>query len=222
MPASLCIHALARRAHLRDWCARFCIRRRGGNQLLEASLRWGQQNPMKPAREVCKDGCSASLHGEEAGFAVTKLGAEAGRRIGRAHGGKTTHGDRKSLTVDTVDQIEAFHRRNRTATGIWRKTAGHWRRRWRDAAASVEVAARLSDAPRCGAPATFTPEVICQIVALACKNPETLDVPISHWSQSELARQSVARGIVTSISHGSVGRFLKKRPISSHIATVTG
>ena len=102
--------------------------------------------------------------------------------------------------------------------GIWRKTAGHWRRRWRDAAASVEVAARLSDAPRCG----FTPEVICQIVALACKNPETLDVPISHWSQSELARQSVARGTVTSISHGSVGRFLKKRPISSHIATVTG
>jgi putative transposase len=106
--------------------------------------------------------------------------------------------------------------------GIWRKTAGQWRRRWRDAAASVEVAARLSDAPRCGAPATFTPEVICQIMALACKNPETLDVPISHWSQSELARQSVARGIVTSISHGSVGRFLKKRPISSRIATVTG
>jgi putative transposase len=106
--------------------------------------------------------------------------------------------------------------------GIWRKTAGHWRRRWRDAAASAGVAARLSDAPRCGAPATFTPEAICQIIALACENPETLDVPISHWSQSELARQSMARGIVKSISHGSVGRFLKKRPISSHIATVTG
>ena len=98
--------------------------------------------------------------------------------------------------------------------GIWRKTAGHWRRRWRDAPASDAVAARLSDAPRCGAPATFTPEVICQIIALACENPETLDVPISHWSQSELARQSVARGIIKSISHGSVGRFLKKRPIS--------
>ena len=106
--------------------------------------------------------------------------------------------------------------------GIWRKTAGHWRRRWREAAASAGVAARLSDAPRCGAPATFTPEVICQIIALACEDPETLDVPISHWSQSELARQSVARGIVKSISHGSVGRFLKKRPISSRIATVTG
>lgn len=106
--------------------------------------------------------------------------------------------------------------------GIWRKTAGHWRRRWRDAAASAGVAERLSDAPRCGAPATFTPEAICQIMALACEDPETLDVPISHWSQSELARQSIARGIVKSISHGSVGRFLKNRPISSRIATVTG
>jgi putative transposase len=115
--------------------------------------------------------------------------------------------------------------------GIWRKTAGHWRRRWRDAAASAGVAARLSDAPRGGAPAhalgpssrgTFTPEAICQIMALACEDPETLGVPISHWSQSELARQSVPRGIVKSISHGSVGRFLKKRPISSRTATVTG
>ncbi len=106
--------------------------------------------------------------------------------------------------------------------GIWRKTAGHWRRRWQDASASASVAERLSDAPRCGAPAMFTPEVICQIMALACEDPETLDVPISHWSQSELARQSVARGIVESISHGSVGRFLKNRPISSRTVTVTG
>jgi len=106
--------------------------------------------------------------------------------------------------------------------GIWRKTAGHWRRRWLTAEASAGVAARLGDAPRCGAPATFTPEIICQIMALACKAPGTLDVPLSHWSQSELARQSVALGIVESISHGSVGRFLKKRPISSRISTVTG
>jgi hypothetical protein len=57
--------------------------------------------------------------------------------------------------------------------------------------------------------------VICKIVALSCKDPETLDVPLSHWSQSELARQAVQRGIVESISHGSVGRFLKKKRILS-------
>ena len=75
--------------------------------------------------------------------------------------------------------------------------------------ASSGIAERLSDAPRSGAPATFTPEQICQIMAMACEDPERLDVPISHWSQSELARQAVRRGIVESISHGSVGRFLK-------------
>jgi hypothetical protein len=80
----------------------------------------------------------------------------------------------------------------------------------------------LSDAPRSGAPATFTPEAICQIIALACEDPATIDVPISHWSQSELARQAVERGIVKSISHGSVGRFLKKRLTSSRTATATG
>jgi len=102
--------------------------------------------------------------------------------------------------------------------GIWRKTAGHWR----EADAAAGVVARLSDAPRCGAPAKFAPEAICQIMALACADPETLDVPISHWSQSELARQAVARGIVDSILHGSVGRFLKKRPTSSRTATAPG
>jgi len=94
--------------------------------------------------------------------------------------------------------------------GIWRKTASTWRRRWQSADATAGVAARLSDAPRSGAPATFTPEVICKIVALSCEDPEALDVPLSHWSQSELARQAVQRGIVGSISHGSVGRFLKR------------
>lgn len=96
------------------------------------------------------------------------------------------------------------------ALGVWRKTVRHWRRRWAAAAASAGVAERLSDAARCGAPATFTPEQICQILALACEDPERLEVPISHWSQSELARQAVKRGIVKSISHGSIGRFLKR------------
>jgi len=106
--------------------------------------------------------------------------------------------------------------------GIWRKTAGHWRRRWLTAEASADVAQRLSDASRCGAPATFTPEQICQIMAMACEDPEKLAIPISHWSQSELARQAVNRGIVERISHGSIGRFLKKRPTSSRIAAAIG
>ena len=106
--------------------------------------------------------------------------------------------------------------------GIWRKTASTWRRRWMDAEVTAGVAVRLSDAPRSGAPATFTAEVICKIVALCCEVPETYNLPLSHWSQSELARQAVRRGIVESISHGSVGRFFKKKRTLSRIASVTG
>jgi hypothetical protein len=47
-------------------------------------------------------------------------------------------------------------------------------------------------------------------MALACEMPEQSELPLSHWSQSELAREAVRRGIVDSISHGSVGRFLKR------------
>ena len=67
----------------------------------------------------------------------------------------------------------------------------------------------MADAPRSGAPPTYTPEQVCAIMALACEPPEQSDLPLSHWSQSGLAREAVKRGIVDSISHGSVGRFLK-------------
>jgi putative transposase len=95
--------------------------------------------------------------------------------------------------------------------GIWPKTVRHWLRRWRTAAAAMPVAQRLADAPRPGAPATFTPEQICAIVALACEQPdEESDLPLSHWSRSELARCAVERGIVDRISNSSVGRFFKR------------
>ena len=54
------------------------------------------------------------------------------------------------------------------------------------------------------------PEQICAILALACEPLEQSDLPLSHRSQSELAREAVRRGIVNSISHGSAGRFFKR------------
>ena len=50
--------------------------------------------------------------------------------------------------------------------GVWPKTVRHWQRRWRSAPECVPsakngdaaIAQRLADAPRPGAPATFTPE----------------------------------------------------------------
>jgi transposase len=85
-----------------------------------------------------------------------------------------------------------------------------WRRRWLTTAASTPVARRLADLPRPGAPATYTPEQICAIVALSCESPEASGRPISHWTQQELADEAVKRGLVTAISQRSVGRFLKR------------
>ena len=74
--------------------------------------------------------------------------------------------------------------------GVWPKTVRHWRSRWLSGQAEAAAAARLADEPRPGAPATFTPEQICAIVALACEPPEKSELPLSHWSQSELAREA--------------------------------
>lgn len=95
--------------------------------------------------------------------------------------------------------------------GVWRKTVSTWRQRWLASAAGRPLAERLADAPRPGAPATITPEQVCAIVALACEPPEASGLPITHWSQSELARQAVKRGLVETISQRSVGRILKRR-----------
>jgi len=91
--------------------------------------------------------------------------------------------------------------------GVTVHTVRCWRRRWDDEP-DLALVDRLADAPRPGTPPTFTPEQICAILALACEPPEVSGVPITHWSQSALAREAMKRGLVETISHGSVGRFL--------------
>ena len=99
--------------------------------------------------------------------------------------------------------------------GVDDETPGHWRGRWlqlRDVPLDdLSVAARLADAPREGAPAKFTPEQVCQIIAMACEKPADSGRPISQWSHRELADEIVRRGIVESISPRHAGRLLKRR-----------
>ena len=42
-----------------------------------------------------------------------------------------------------------------------------------------------------------------------CEDPEAAQRPFSHWTPGEVARESVRRGIIESISTRSVDRFLK-------------
>ena len=70
------------------------------------------------------------------------------------------------------------------------------------------LAATLADAPRPGAPATFTAEQIVHIIAIACTPPSDSGRPIDAWTPRELANEARKRQIVASISARSVGRFL--------------
>lgn len=106
--------------------------------------------------------------------------------------------------------------------GVWPKTVRHWRRRWREADEKRSVCERLTDAPRSGAPPTYTPEQICALVAMTCEKPSESERPISHWSQREIADEAIKRGLVPNISQRSVGRFLKKRQTSNPIVSVPG
>jgi hypothetical protein len=95
------------------------------------------------------------------------------------------------------------------ALGVWRKGVSRQRSRWL-AVPTAAVIERLGDAPLSGAPATFSAEQTCGIVAMACEAPEESGLPLSHWSASDLAREAVRRGIVPAISPRTVGRFLKR------------
>jgi putative transposase len=112
--------------------------------------------------------------------------------------------------------------------GVDRGTVRTWRMRWLEALPRLKAAEKAGDAaaaaervlvaglveevlvdePRSGKPATFTPEQICRIVALACEDPRDCGRPVTHWSTTELAEEVVKQGIVRSISARSVGRFL--------------
>jgi len=114
----------------------------------------------------------------------------------------------------------------RVASGLrlTRVSVRLWRDRWLDAAGRLRAAeaggrsdpellglieAALDDAPRPGGPATFSPEQIVGIVAVACEPPEKSGRPISHWTARELADEAKRRKIVSDISPRTVSRFLK-------------
>src|SRR6201989_2092150 len=141
-------------------------------------------------------------------ISLTPVQAEELQRLARAHKTPRKLAERAEMILRSAAGVGVRARARQL--GVWPKTVRHWRACWLASATDMPVTARLSDAARPGAPARFTPEQICAIMALACEPPEQSDLPLSHWSQSELAREAVRRGIVENISHGSVGRVLKR------------
>jgi len=109
------------------------------------------------------------------------------------------------------------HRQIARALNISRDMARHWRQRWWDTAGRGQsVWERLQDAARPGAPATFTPEQLTHMFAIACEDPAESGRPISHWTSREVADEMVLRKIVPSISGRHVGRLLDEADLKPH------
>ena len=127
---------------------------------------------------------------------------------------------RARLILNAADGVGV--RESAREVGVWPKTARYWRKRWRQGVEGRPIGERLADAPRSGKPPTYTAEQICAIVAMTCEKPSESGRPISQWSQREIADEAIRRGLVPNVSQRSVGRFLKKRPTSNHIASAIG
>jgi putative transposase len=104
------------------------------------------------------------------------------------------------------------------------QTVRLWRRRWAHASARLRESEATGDAkvlrafigtvvaaaPRSGRPATFTPEQLCHLVAVAGESPEASGRPGSHWPPRALTEEVLKRGLVDRIATRSVGRFVKR------------
>lgn len=106
-------------------------------------------------------------------------------------------------------------------TGVAVAQVRHWRRVWVESTserATVKdergrramLTRLLADAARSGAPSRFSAEQVVHIIAVSCEPPSQSGYPDSQWSQNQIAREVVKRGLVADISGRQVGRFLKR------------
>lgn len=108
------------------------------------------------------------------------------------------------------------------ALGVDEQRVNRWRKRFAREAARLEAASRvetsdeeleavllgvLADEERSGVPPKFSAEQLTQIIALACKAPKDLGIPVTHWTPKELAIEAIRQGIVPSISQRHIARF---------------
>lgn len=156
--------------------------------------------------------------------AVSERQREILQRIVRSKRSPRELVERARIVLMSSEGRDNPEQARRLGEGVDRQRVRRWRNRWAAGEASLaeaeaqeatqkdlenRVLTVLSDNPRSGAPATFTPEQLTRILAVACEPPSDSGVPISHWTPAELAREVIKREIVESISPRHVDRFLK-------------
>ena len=112
---------------------------------------------------------------------------------------------------------------------INRKTVIKWKQRWvqskieldrieKDEPRKLKQAIKefLEDNYRSGRPNSFTMEQIACIINLSLQKPESVGVPISHWTAEELACKAIKDNIVESVSARQICRYLKEMDLKIH------
>ena len=128
--------------------------------------------------------------------------------IRRARGQKTAYRDKIRAQI----VLRAGEGQTNTGIagelGITVDTVRAWRGRF------VEHGlAGLKDRPRSGRPSRFSVVQVAQVTSLACQLPAHSGAPLARWSCPELARETVAQGVVEAISAATVRRWLARDAI---------
>lgn len=116
----------------------------------------------------------------------------------------------------TNRQIVRDHGIEEHRVGIWRNRWAEQHESWKqlDPALRPKMSQKLVcrwlvDAKGRGKKPTITEEQRALILAVACEPPEQSGYPHTHWTDRLLAEEVVRRGIVESISHTWIWKFLK-------------
>ena len=128
---------------------------------------------------------------------------------------------RATIILKAVDGIS--NRGISKQMDINREVVGKWRSRYATASKLLEqieidspkkltetVKEVLSDKYRSGKPPKFTPEQVACIIDLSLQKPESVSVPMTHWTVNALRDKAIELKIVSSISSSQVERFLKR------------
>jgi len=104
-----------------------------------------------------------------------------------------------------------------------------WKQRWEQSKRELEriekdeprklnqaIKEILEDSYRSGRPNSFTMEQIAHIINLSLQKPESVGVPINHWTAEELACKAIKDNIVESISARQISRYLKEIDLKIH------
>jgi transposase len=134
---------------------------------------------------------------------------------------------RATIILEVLEESNHSHVSERL--GITRKTVIKWTKRWKESQPELERVERdeprklnktineiLGDKYRAGRPSDFTMNQIACIINLSLQKPESVGLPITHWTAGALAWKAAEDNIIEKISPRQISRYLKEIDLKVH------